>query len=142
MITVIERQDGGVQSKTVQKVTGDILSAFLLFYVGQSVRLMTNEFPGCIKPCKRHTSHETFCHSREEYVYGDFHMNSAAGFFASMKSGIAGIYHRVGSYYLQQCLAEFDLWYNTRNDTDGERILAGLKKIEGKRLMCVRHRAS
>ena len=46
-----------------------------------------------------------------------------------------GIYHHVGSHYLSQYIAEFDFRYNTRHQTDGERTVAGLQKIEGKRLM-------
>ena len=134
VITVIERE-GGARSKAVPKVTGETLSAFLSSYVDPSARLMTDEYAGYKKPGKRYASHETVCHSREEYVRGDVHTNSAEGFFANMKRGITGIYHHVGSQYLQQYLAEFDFRYNTRNDTDGERTLAGLQKIEGKRLM-------
>lgn len=49
--------------------------------------------------------------------------------------GITGVYHHVGSQYLAQYLAEFDHRFNTRKGTDGARTVAGLRKIEGKRLM-------
>ena len=138
VVTVIER-NGPAHSKVVHKVTGETLSAFLAAYVEPSARVMTDEHPGYLKPGKRYASHETVCHSRKEYVRGDVHTNSAEGFFANMKRGITGNYHHVGSHYLQQYLAEFDFRYTTRGDTDGARTVAGLKKIEGKRLML--HRA-
>ena len=37
--------------------------------------------------------------------------------------------------YLDQYLAEFDFRYNHRELTDGARTVAGLKQVEGKRLM-------
>ena len=40
-----------------------------------------------------------------------------------------------GSHYLAQYLGEFDFRYNTRHLTDGQRTVAGLQRIEGRRLM-------
>ena len=103
---------------------------------------MTDEHAGYVKPGRRYRSRETVCHSRGEYVRGDVHKNSTEGYFANFKRGIAGIYHHVGSHYLQQYLAEFDFRYSTRKDTDGERTVAGLRKAEGKRLMLRRTKSA
>ena len=46
-----------------------------------------------------------------------------------------GTFHHTGHQYIDQYLAEFDFRYSHRDVTDGERTIAGLKKIEGKRLM-------
>ena len=82
-------------------------------------------------------SHATVpvCHSREEYVRGDVHTNTAEGYFANLKRGPHRIYHHVGSHYLTQYLAEFAFRYNTRHQTDGQRTVAALRRAEGKRLM-------
>jgi hypothetical protein len=37
--------------------------------------------------------------------------------------------------YVGQYLGEFDFRYNTRKISDGQRTIAGLKKVTGKRLM-------
>ena len=134
VVTVLER-GGAARSTVMRKVTGENLGAVLAGHVDPSARLMTDEHPGYKKPGKKYRSHETVCHSKEEYVRGDVHTNTAEGFFANLKRGITGIYHHVGSYYLQQYLAEFDFRWTTRDVTDGERTVAGLRKIEGKRLM-------
>ncbi len=134
VVTVIER-GGNARSRPMAKVTGKNLGAYLSRNVDASARLMTDEHPGYKKPGRLFATHETVCHSREEYVRGDVHTNTAEGYFANLKRGLHGIYHHVGSHYLGQYLAEFDFRYNTRHDTDGQRTVVGLRKIEGKRLM-------
>lgn len=134
VVTLVER-GGNARSRAMFKVTGRNLDAVLAGNVHRSARLMTDEYPGYHKPGRRFASHETVCHSREEYVRGDVHTNTAEGFFANLKRGIDGIYHHVGSYYLNQYLAEFDFRYNMRDVTDGQRTVAALQRAEGKRLM-------
>lgn len=51
-----------------------------------------------------------------------------------MKRGLIGTYHHVSSAHLQRYLHEFDFRYNERSVTDGERTIAALKGIQGKRL--------
>lgn len=91
--------------------------------------------PGYLKPGQRFHSHETVVHSREQYVRSDVHTNTAEGFFANLKRGITGIYHHVGSQYLQQYLGEFDFRYNTRKISNGQRTIVRLGKVAGKRLV-------
>ena len=134
VVTVIER-GGDARSQTMTKVTSRNLNAVLSGHVDPSARLMTDEYKGYRKTGRRYRSHETVCHSKQEYVRGDVHTNTAEGYFANLKRGITGIYHHVGSHYLQQYLAEFDFRYNTRSISDGARTIAGLRKVEGKRLM-------
>ena len=85
--------------------------------------------------------HETVNHSAGEYARGDAYTNTAEGYFSILKRGIMGIYHHVGTQYLDQYLAEFDFRYSSRSVTDGTRTIAGLRKVDGKRLM-LRHPAS
>jgi hypothetical protein len=44
--------------------------------------------------------HETINHSADEYVRGDAHTNKIEGYFATLKRGIIGIYHRVSQQHL------------------------------------------
>ena len=79
--------------------------------------------------------HITVNHGAGEYLHGDAHTNTAEGYFAILKRGIMGIYHHVGTQYLDQYLAEFHFRYNHCSVTDGNRTLIGIQKIEGHRLM-------
>ena len=49
-----------------------------------------------------------------------------------------GTLHHIGHRYIDQYLAEFDFRYNQRKATDGARMIAGLRKVEEKRLMLKR----
>lgn len=134
VVTLVER-NGDARSRTMLRVTGSNLDDVLAGNIVPSARLMTDEHPGYRKPGRRFAAHETVCHSRDEYVRGDVHTNTVEGYFANLKRGLHGIYHHVGSHYLNQYLAEFDFRYNTRHETDGQRTVAALRKAEGKRLM-------
>lgn len=62
------------------------------------------------------------------------HTNTVEGYFSILKRGINGVYHHVGRKHLHRYLSEFDFRYNSREVTDGERVLAALKGFEGKPL--------
>ena len=134
VVSVVER-GGHVRSTLVDKVTGENLSNVLHGQVHPQATLITDEHAGYIKPGRDFAAHETVNHSRREYVRGTIHTNTGEGFFGNLKRGINGIYHHVGTHYLAQYLGEFDFRYNTRHLTDGQRTVAGLQRIEGRRLM-------
>lgn len=134
VVSLVER-DGNVRSMSVERVTGENLERILLAHVDTSATVMTDESMVYPTPCKAFAAHHTVNHSAGEYVRGNVTTNGVEGYFANLKRGIGGIYHHVGSQYLDQYLAEFDYRYNTRRDKDGSRTVAGIRKIEGKRLM-------
>ena len=54
-------------------------------------------------------------HSKE-YVRGDIHTNTIDSFWAIVKRGIVGQYHRVSAKYLDMYLDEFCYRYNAREN--------------------------
>jgi hypothetical protein len=76
-------------------------------------------------------------HSADEYVRGGFwHVNTVECYFSILKRGFYGTFHSVSEAHLFRYLGEFefDMRFNTRNVSDGERAAAILKGAEGKRL--------
>jgi transposase-like protein len=134
VVALVER-GGRVRSRSVVKVTGKTLKRALDEHLDPSAHLMTDDLAGYRKPGKRFASHCTVNHSGGEYVRGEVHTNTVESFFALFKRGVHGTFHHVGHKCLDQYLAEFDFRYSHRHVTDGARTVAGLKKIEGKRLM-------
>jgi len=61
--------------------------------------------------------HRRINHSEKVYVTGDIHTNTVEGFWSLVKRGISGVYHSVGSTYLQSYLDEYSFRYNRRFDT-------------------------
>jgi hypothetical protein len=75
-------------------------------------------------------------HSAREFVTtGGFkHSNTAENFFSIFKRGVIGTYHHLSEAHLGRYCREFDLRYNTRDITNGERAALAVKSMEGKRL--------
>lgn len=134
VVALVER-GGRVRSRSVDRVTVSNLDRALREHVDDGAVLMTDEYGAYTKLGRRFKAHHTVHHKSGEYVRGAAHTNTAEGFFANLKRGIHGIYHHIGSHYMDQYLAEFDFRYNHRHTTDGARTVAGLRKVEGKRLM-------
>ena len=60
--------------------------------------------------------------------------SAAANFFSIFKRGVIGTYHHLSEAHLGRYCADFDLRYNTRELTDGERATEILKGGIGRRL--------
>ena len=82
--------------------------------------------------------HYSINHSGKEYVRREGKVvvstNTVEGVFSLLKRGVVGTFHHVSKKHLPLYLAEFDARYNARKVTDGERTVASLARMEGKRL--------
>ena len=83
--------------------------------------------------------HDSVDHGRKEYARHNAdgscsHVNCAESFFSLLKRGVMGAFHHVSPEHLPRYANEFAFRWNHRKTTDGERMIAGLKKTEGKRL--------
>jgi len=73
--------------------------------------------------------HRRINHSAKVYVMGDVHTNTIEGFWSLVKNGLRGVYHAVGSSYLQTYLDEYSFRYNRRFD-EQPMFLSFLKQVE------------
>ena len=80
------------------------------------------------------TQHRVVRHSIDEYVRGPATTNAVEGYFGNLRRSLDGTYKAVSRKHLPNYLSEFDFRYNTRKMSDGERLVTGLPKAEGKRL--------
>lgn len=74
--------------------------------------LMTDEYKGYNK-MNTIIDHKAIFHAYE-YVNGDVHTNTIESFWAILKRGIIGQFHKVSKQYLQNYLNEFEYRYNNR----------------------------
>lgn len=88
--------------------------------------LITDEFKGYIR-IKQMMPHKTVDHG-VWYVDGDAHTNTIESFWALLKRGIVGQYHKVSLHYLPRYITEFCYRQNNRkhNDLFNFTILRGL----------------
>jgi transposase-like protein len=140
VVALVER-GGRARSKMIGGADSKTLKTAIRENVDYATRIVTDEWSAYRGiGAEFGGGHETVNHGSGEYARGDAHTNTAEGYFAILKRGLMGVYHHVGTQYLDQYLAEFDFRYSHRSATDGMRTVAGIQKIEGKRLMLRRSR--
>ena len=135
VVALVER-DGHARSFHVANVNAKTLRPLIVTNVDRGAYLMTDESPVYTRVGREFSGHFTVNHSIGEYVTtGGFkHSNTVESFFSIFKRGVIGTYHHMSEAHLARYCAEFDLRYNTRSMTDGERAAVILKGGEGRRL--------
>ena len=103
--------------------------ADLIFYALTGISLnsvlMTDDYRG-YSPISKIIEHGIVNHSQKQYVNGLIHTNTIEGFWALLKRGIVGQYHKVSIKYLNEYINEFCFKYNNINNVNTFDIL--LKK--------------
>lgn len=135
VVALVER-DGKARSFHVANVNAKDVRSLVVTNIDRASHLMTDESPVYTRMGREFNGHSTVNHSAGEYVTtGGFkHSNTAENFFSIFKRGVIGTYHHMSEAHLGRYCAEFDLRYNTRDMTDGERAAVILKGGEGRRL--------
>ena len=118
VVGMVER-GGDVKAKVVRKkdLNNKGLSALVRSTVDLTkATLMTDEYSGYLR-MSRIVDHKTIAHAYW-YVDGDIHTNTIEGFWALLKRGIVGQFHKVSVAYLPKYLDEFTYRYNHRKADD------------------------
>lgn len=82
--------------------------------------------------------HDAVNHSKDEYVRGEAHVNTAESFFALLKRGVYGNFHAVSEKHLQRYVNEAAFKWNNRSSMgieDAARANNAIKGAAGKRIM-------
>jgi hypothetical protein len=106
----------------------------MLENISREARLCTDDFMLYRSIGKPFASHMIVNHSSGEYVYGDTHTNTIEGAFSLIKRGVYGTFHSISKKHLHRYLCEFEFRYNSRWESDGERVVKAIKAARGKRL--------
>jgi transposase-like protein len=110
------QRDGNVVAQVVRKgqLSTKSLSALVREHVDvDAATLITDEFSGYSR-VQKFMQHLTINH-KIHYVDGHIHTNGIEGFWALLKRGIVGQYHKVSVRHLPKYLNEFCYRYNHRN---------------------------
>ena len=126
-------------TRVVSNVTQKNLGQVLHECVSKDAAVYTDEHPAYPKPLKDWKSHSTVVHSKYEYsrrnpdgtVSG---INHCESFFSLLKRGVYGSWHHVSREHLPKYANEFAFRWNTRGQTDGERMETAIGMVTGKRL--------
>lgn len=114
VVGVIERK-GRVRAKVAKDLKSKSLARFIREKVEiKGATVMTDEFSGYCR-LKYFVKHETINH-QEAYVCGNIHTNNIESFWAILKRGMIGQYHKVSARHLGKYVDEFCYRYNHRKD--------------------------
>jgi transposase-like protein len=135
VVALIER-GGQARSFHVANVTGVKLRSLIFTNVRRDSTLMTDMGAAFKMAGMDFPLHITVNHSVKQFVSLDreLHSNTAENFFSIFKRGVIGTYHHMSEAHLGRYCREFDMRYNTRDMTDGERADLILKGGIGRRL--------
>jgi transposase-like protein len=139
-VMVLVQRDGGARSRPLDEVNMKTLKGEIGVNVAKEAVIMTDELNLYSGLGTHFAGHETVTHSKDEFVRKlesglKVHTNTAESFFAILKRGHYGIYHRMSRRHLPRYCVEFDFRWNRRKMSDGERMVEAIKGAEGKRLM-------
>ncbi|MGD9547342.1 MAG: IS1595 family transposase [Candidatus Krumholzibacteriia bacterium] len=135
-VMVMIQRGGEARAQVMPNVTARNLRTAIRENVAPSATLATDESRLYI-PVGREQSggHLRVNHGKRQYVNGNAYTNTAESFFARLKRTIAGTHIHVSKKHLHRYVAQSEFMYNTRKQSDGERVLRAISGAEGKRLM-------
>jgi transposase-like protein len=134
LFAAVER-GGEIRRRIVPNVTGRTLKREMKRVIDPRAKVVTDDYTayqGVNLPFEG--GHHRIRHSLRQYANGDIHTNTVESSHALVKRGIVGIYHNVSREYLHRYLWQYDFLWNNRKLNDGERTIAAVKSVEGKRL--------
>ncbi len=140
-VMVLVERDGSARCKPVEFVDTATLHAEVIANVDKSATIVTDEMAS-YRNIGQHFAggHHTVIHSKRQYVRVTesgfrVHTNTAESFFALVKRGHYGVYHKMSKKHLHRYCDEFGFRWNYRKVNDQARTTAAITGVEGKRLM-------
>lgn len=138
VVALIER-NGNMRTAVVSNVTQKNLGRVMSECVSKEATLHTDEHGAYRNPGKQFKAHHTVVHSEYEFSRKlpdgtKAGINSCESFFSLLKRGVHGSWHHVSREHLPKYAGEFAFRWNHRKVTDGERMVAAVESVEGKRL--------
>lgn len=132
VVGAVSRDNGQIVTEIVpseEEVTINRLNQFVRGKVDLESTLLTDRFAG-YREVKEFIDHLTVNHSKEYVSYDGVHINTIESFWAIVKRGVVGQYHKVSARYLSRYLDEFTFRYNHRKtdicDVFHKTIIKGL----------------
>jgi transposase-like protein len=139
-ILALIQRGGSIRTKVVPNISQKNLRLFIGLNADTGSTVNTDEYMAYRPILKAYKRHDRVCHYRKEYARTNpdgtvSHVNNCESFFSLLKRGVYGSFHHVSKEHLHRYCEEFSFRWNHRHVTDGERMIAGLKQIEGKKMV-------
>lgn len=142
VVALVERETGQRRSVILKRVTAKGLQQAVRENVEAGSTINTDEGKGYVglRLDYKHKSvkHTKYFGKREYHrVEADGEIvttNNAESSFSLLRRGVIGTFHSLSTKYLPLYVGEFDFRFNHGKITDGERMVAAIKKTAGKRI--------
>ena len=131
VVGVKDRSTNQVKASTTPSTTGKTLKAFVHKHVAKGATIYTDDnraYSGL-------ANHETVKHSVGEYVRNQAHTNGIESFWAIMKRGYYGTYHKMSPKHLDRYVAEFSARQNLREMDTADQMAFIARNMSGKSLL-------
>ena len=128
----------GAKDRATNRVTAEIvpdttrltLSNYVAAHVAPEAMVYTDEHAGY----SGLPHHESVVHGRGEYVNGDCHTNGIESFWAMLRRGYQGTYHKMSPKHLNRYVNEFSGRHNVREADTIDQMTGIVAGMAGKRL--------
>ena len=138
-VMALIEQDGSMKARVVPNVSFKNLGKVLREEVQNDAVICSDENTAYQTVNKEFKAHHTVNHSKYEYLLKTTDgisagTNHCESFFSLLKRGVHGAWHNVSREHLHRYVNEFAFRWNTRFQTDGERMETAVGLTSGKRL--------
>jgi len=128
-----KKRDGGIKAKVIEKTDTATLQNFVTDSVEGGATVFTDEHSG-YKGLSAAFHHESVKHGAGEYVKGMAHTNGIESFWAMLKRGYKGTYHKMSVKHLARYVTEFAGRHNVRDLDTLAQMVALVRGLDGRRL--------
>lgn len=126
-----DRETNRIEATAINDVKGRTLRKFVRETASVEATVYTDENQGYSGIPQLH---ETVKHSVGEYVQGQAHTNGIESFWAMLKRGYHGTYHKMSKKHLSRYVREFSGRHNLRPFDTKDQMAAVAYDLNGKRL--------
>ena len=125
-----DRHWGYINAEVIESTDGLTLQEFVLDQVADGAKVYTDDHRGY----HGLPNHESVKHSVGEYVDGMAHTNGIESFWALLKRGYHGTYHKMSRKHLDRYVQEFAGRHNIREEGTRVQMAEMARGMVGKRL--------
>ena len=128
---MLDEHTGQIELKVIENKDAGPLQQFIYRHTQRGATVYTDESKSYSNLKRRH---ETVNHSAGEYVNGQATTNGIESFWALLKRGYTGTYHKMSTKHLPRYITEFKGRHNTRRLDTEQQMDAMVRGSIGKRL--------
>ena len=127
-----DRATNKISARVVGNTDKDTLQGFVRDHAEPGATLYTDE-SGSYKGMDEY-DHEAVNHSVSEYVRDQAHVNGIESYWASLRRGYHGTFHKISPKHLQRYVNEFATRHNMRSQDTIDMMSETVAGMDGKRL--------